>query len=277
MSNITLYSNPHWQALLTAPFMTHALIAGALISIAAGLVGYFTIARNTTFSAHAMAHIGLPGATGAALIGAPVEAGLGLFALGGAMAIAALGKKAGHRETVTGTILAFALGLGLFFARLSAAASEQLQSTLFGSILTVTATQLWEMAIFDVILAIVMAVIYNPLLFSSVDDEVARAKGVPVQRLNYIFMAMLAGTVTISVRAVGTLLIFALLVTPAAAANILARRPRSAMLLTGIICFVSIVGGLIINAMVPAPPSFIIVTISTIIWLAAELVARIRK
>ena len=130
--------DPDWVSTLSAPFMTNAFIAGLCIALAAGMMGYFTIARHSTFAAHALAHIGLPGATGAVLLGLPVSAGLGVFALGGALVIGALGKKASQREIATGTVLAFATGLGLFFARMSSSASQQMQSILFGSILTIT-------------------------------------------------------------------------------------------------------------------------------------------
>ena len=105
--------------------MTNAFIAGLCIALAAGVMGYFTIARRSTFAAHALAHIGLPGATGAVLLGLPVSLGMGVFALGGALVIGALGKRVSEREIATGTVLAFATGLGLFFARLSSSASHR--------------------------------------------------------------------------------------------------------------------------------------------------------
>ena len=98
--------DPDWVSTLNAPFMTNAFLAGLCIALAAGMMGYFTIARHSTFAAHALAHIGLPGATGAVLLGLPVSAGLGVFALGGALVIGALGKKASQREIATGTVLA---------------------------------------------------------------------------------------------------------------------------------------------------------------------------
>ena len=258
--------DPHWMDTLTAPFMVHAFMAGLFISIAAGAMGYFTIARHSTFAAHALAHIGLPGATGAVLLGIPVSAGLGLFALGGALVIGALGKKASQREIATGTVLAFATGLGLFFARMSSSASQQMQSILFGSILTITKGQVIGFLIFDLVLLAVLAVIYRPLLFSSLDEQVAQARGVPIGLMNLVFMAIMAGVITVAVPAVGTLLIFALVITPAATANIFAASPLRSMLLSGLICLVSIWGGLVLSAMFPAPPSFIIVTISTLFW-----------
>ena len=148
-STVAFTFDPNWQVILGSMFMVRAMIAGVLISLSAGVIGYFVIARKSTFAAHAVAHIGIPGATGAVLLGLPVSLGMGVFALVGSLVIGILGKKASKREVATGTILAFALGLGLMLARLSTAASQQLQSILFGSILTVTNSQLLTFLIFD--------------------------------------------------------------------------------------------------------------------------------
>ncbi|NEG55690.1 metal ABC transporter permease [Bifidobacterium platyrrhinorum] len=277
MSHIDFSFDPNWLDTLSAPFMANAFLAGLCIAFAAGVMGYFTIARQSTFAAHALAHIGLPGATGAVLLGLPVSLGLGVFALGGALVIGALGKRVSEREIATGTVLAFATGLGLFFARLSSSASQQMQSILFGSILTITSAQIVGFAVFDVVLLAVLAVIYRPLLFSSLDEQVAQAKGVPIGWMNVAFMAIMAGVITIAVPAVGTLLIFALVITPAAAANILAASPLKAMVVAGLICLASIWGGLVLAAMFPAPPSFVIVTISTLFWAAAKAVESLRR
>ena len=273
MSTINFSYDPEWLDTLSAPFMTNAFIAGLCIALAAGVMGYFTIARRSTFAAHALAHIGLPGATGAVLLGLPVS----LFALGGALVIGALGKRVSEREIATGTVLAFATGLGLFFARLSSSASQQMQSILFGSILTITTGQIIGFAVFDVLLLALFAIIYRPLLFSSLDEQVAQAKGVPIGLMNVAFMAIMAGVITIAVPAVGTLLIFALVITPAATANILAGSPFKAMVIASVLCLVSIWAGLVLSAMFPAPPSFIIVTLSTLFWAIAKAVETMRK
>lgn len=277
MKAVNFTYDPTWVETLRTSFMTNAFVAGLCIALAAGIMGYFTIARHSTFAAHALAHIGLPGATGAVLLGLPVSLGLGAFALGGAIVIGALGKRASQREIATGTVLAFATGLGLFFARLSTSASQQMQSILFGSILTITTDQIIGFAIFDLLLLAVLSIIYRPLLFSALDEQVAQAKGVPIGLMNLAFMSIMAGVITIAVPAVGTLLIFALVITPAATANILASSPFRAMVLAGALCLASIWAGLLISAMFPAPPSFIIVTISTLLWAIAKLAASLRR
>ena len=130
---------------------------------------------------------------------------------------------------------------------------------------------------FDVLLLALLAIIYRPLLFSSLDEQVAQAKGVPIGLMNVAFMAIMAGVITIAVPAVGTLLIFALVVTPAATSMIITDSPFKAIVMAMVLCLVSIWGGLVISTMFPAPPSFVIVTLSTLFWGIAKGVESVRN
>ena len=222
---IALGYQSNWAQILTSAFMRNALLGGTLVALAAGLIGYFIIVRSSAFAAHALAHIGFPGATGAVLVGLPVTVGLAVFCVGGALVIGALGKRADEREVATGTVLAFATGLGLFFSSLATKSSSTVTNVLFGNLLAVSHEQLMTFAVALAVIAAVVAFVYRPLLFASVNPEVAEAKGVPVRVLSVIFMALLGLSVTMAVQAVGTLLLFALVVTPAATAILLTARP----------------------------------------------------
>ena len=180
VNGIQFAFDPNWLDTLSAPFMTNAFLAGS---------GHIPGRRRDGLLHHRTTlHLrrACPGPYRAArghrrgAARPAVSLGLGVFALGGALVIGALGKRASQREIATGTVLAFATGLGLFFARLSSSASQQMQSILFGSILTITTGQIIGFLVFDVILLAVLAVIYRPLLFSSLDEQVAQAKGVPI-------------------------------------------------------------------------------------------------
>ncbi|MGV9672679.1 metal ABC transporter permease [Gordonia sp. NPDC003504] len=260
-----------WWTIFTTSFMQNALIGGTLAALAAGLIGYFVVVRNTAFAAHALAHIGLPGATGAVLIGVPVTLGLGVFCVGGALVIGLLGKKAGEREVVTGTVLSFATGLGLFFNSLATKNSSTMTNVLFGNLLAITHDQLLVFAGLLVFLALCMGFIYRPLLYTSVNPGVAEAKGVPIRALSIVFMALLGLTVTMAVQAVGTLLLFALVVTPAATAIMLTPRPLRAMIGSTVLSVASVWAGLMLAAMFNAPPSFLIVSIVCAVWLIVWL------
>lgn len=271
---VALGYQENWTQILGSAFMRNALIGGTIVALAAGLIGYFVVVRSTAFAAHALAHIGLPGATGAVLVGVPVVFGLGVFCIGGALVIGALGRRAADREVATGTVLAMATGLGLFFNSLATKSSSTMTNVLFGNLLAITHGQLLTFATLLAVLAACIGVIYRPLLFSSVNPQVAEAKGVPVRALSVLFMALLGLSVTMAVQAVGTLLLFALIVTPAATAIMLTPRPSTAMLTATVISVSSVWLGLVVSAMFNTPPSFVIVTIACAIWAAVTAAQR---
>jgi len=264
----------NWWPILTSPFMGNALAGGTIVALAAGLIGYFVIVRNTAFAAHALAHIGLPGATGAVLVGVPVAFGLGVFCVGGALVIGALGKRASDREVATGTVLALATGFGLFFNSLATKSSSTMTNVLFGNLLAISHEQLVTFAVLLVVLAVSVGAIYRPLLYSSVNSQVAEAKSVRVRLLSVVFMVLLALAITMAVQAVGTLLLFALVVTPAATAIMLTPRPPAAMAVSTAISLVSVWVGVAMSAMFNLPPSFVIVTIACSVWLVVWILVR---
>jgi zinc/manganese transport system permease protein len=267
----------NWWPILISPFMRDALLGGTIVALAAGLLGYFIVVRNTAFAAHAVAHIGLPGATGAVLLGVPTGLGLGAFCVGGAIVIGALGKRVDDRDVATGTVLAMAIGLGLLFSSLATKNASTMTNVLFGNLLAISHGQLITFAGLLIFLGLSVGFIYRPLLFASVNPLVAQAKGVPVQSLSIIFMALLGLAVTMAVQVVGTLLLFALLVTPAATAIRLAARPSIAMFISTAISVVSVWVGLGLSAMFNMPPSFVIVTIACMVWSVVQLAShRIR-
>lgn len=265
----------NWWQILSSAFMRNAVIGGTLVALAAGLIGYFIIVRNTAFAAHALAHIGLPGATGAALLGLPVGLGLGVFCVGGALVIGFMGKRADDREVSTGTVLALATGFGLFFNSLATKNSSTLTNVLFGNLLAITHQQLLTFAALLLVIAGCVVIIYRPLLFASVNAQVAEAKGVPVRTLSVVFMVLLGVAVTMAVQAVGTLLLFALIVTPAATAIMLTAQPLVAMAISTAISLASVWAGLVMSAVFNLPPSFVIVTIACLTWLVVWTGSRI--
>lgn len=261
------YQDNWWHA-LNMPFMHNALLCGTLVALAAGLIGYFIVVRNTAFAAHALAHIGFPGATGAVLLGIPVTVGLGVFCVGGALVIGALGKKAADREIATGTVLAAAMGLGLLFSSMATKGSGAVTNVLFGNLLAVSHQQLVTFAVMVVVLGVTITAIFRPLLFASVNPDVAEARGIPVRALSVIFMVLLGLAVTMAVQAVGTLLLFALVVTPAATAILLTPRPVRAMAISAALSVGAVWVGLVVATIFNLPPSFVIVTIVCAVWLA---------
>ena len=255
-----------WLAILQSPFMRNALIGGSLVAIAAGLLGYFVITRQNAFAAHALAHIGFPGATGAILVGAPVTLGLAVFCVGGGLLIGLFGRRVADREMATGTILALATALGVLFASLASANAGTTTSVLFGNLLAISRDQLLVFTAFTAFVVLTLAVLARPLVFASVDPDVAEARGVPVRALGLAFVVLLALTITMAVQVVGTLLLFALVVTPAATALRLTARPARVAGLAVALALGSVWGGLVLSAMVDLPPSFFIVSLAVLAW-----------
>jgi zinc/manganese transport system permease protein len=264
----------NWWDVVTSEFMRNGFIGGAIVAVAAGLLGYFVVIRQHAFAAHALAHIGFPGATAAILVGAPVTAGLAVFCLAGGLAIGFFGKRLDEREIATGTILAFATGLGVLFSSLASKSSSTVTNVLFGNLLAISSQQLVVFAGFTALLLVALGVVARPLAFASVNPQVAEARGVPVRALGVVFMVLLALVVTMAVQVVGTLLLFGLVVTPSAAALALTARPALVALIGTALALGAVVVGLVLSAMFNLPPSFFIVTISFVVWLVTWFATR---
>lgn len=263
--------------LLTTPFMRNALIAGTLIAIVAGVVGYFVLLRDLPFATHAVAHIGFPGATLAVLVGVTPVVGLIVGCVGGGLAIGVMGHRARDREVVTGTVLAFASGLGILFNSLGTSQSGLLTNILFGNILAVSSTQVIVFAVIAVGVLAVLALTGRQLMFASIDPVVAQARGVRVRLLSGTFLVAMSLVIATCVTVVGVLLIFALLVTPAATAIKLTARPFRVVLIATGIALISVWGGLVVATYQPWPPSFVITTIACAFWVLVPLVLRARR
>jgi len=256
-----------WFETIREPFMRNAFIAGVLVALAAGVIGYFVVVRSGEFSAHALGHIGFPGATGAVLIGLSPTLGLAVFCIGGAIIIGALGRHVDERATATGTVLAFATGLGILFSSLATKSSNTVTNVLFGNLLAVSSDQITVFVWFTIVLLAVVAVIARPLTLASVNPEVAEAKGVPVRLLGLVFLVLMGLVITMAVQVVGTLLLFALVVTPPATALRLTARPSRVVAIGVGIGLFSVVGGLVLAVMFNLPPSFFIVSCSFLTWI----------
>jgi len=250
-------------------FVQNAFMAGTLIAIIAAIVGYFVVLRAQAFAAHALSHVGFAGATLSALLGISGLLGMSGFTVAAALGMGALGKRIRGRDVEIGMILSFALGLGVLFLRLYSNSSSEIVSVLFGSILSVTHTDIVLTLVLGIGTLIVLAAIFRPLLFSSIDPEVAEARGVPIKALSILFMFLLALTVAESIQVVGVLLIFALIVAPAAAAQHISRKPFSAIAISVAFGVAFTWGGLLFALITSWPVSFYIAVFSAITYFVA--------
>lgn len=243
------------------PFMQHAFEAGTIVAIVAGIVGYFVVLRRSSFAAHALSHVGFSGAAAAVLFGADPVIGLLLFTSGGGITMAILGRRATSRDVQIGTVLAFMLGLGVLFISLYNGYSSEAYSILFGEILGISSTDVLVTVGASLVILALIAAVYRPLLFASLDEDVAEAKGLPMLSLGIIFMLLVAIAVSISVQVVGVLLIFSLMVTPAAIGHRLSKRPRKGIMISVIVALTATWLGLFIAYYEPYPVSFFITSI----------------
>jgi len=265
------------QEMWSYQFMQHAFEAGTLIAIIAGVMGYFVVLRRSAFTAHAFSEIGFAGAAGVLLLGINPIVGLLLGSSLGGLAIAALGRRAANRDAQIGIVLAFALGLGVLFISLYSGYATAAYSILFGQILGISSSDVLLTLVAALIIVATVAVIYRPLLFASLDEDVAEAKGMPMLFLGTTFMLLVAVAVSFSVQVIGVLLIFSLMVTPAATAQRMATQPQRAIIISVAIALFATWSGLFIAFYEPYPVSFFITGLVFALYLMVRLIQRIGR
>jgi zinc/manganese transport system permease protein len=262
-------------------FMVNALIAGTIVSVTAGLVGWFMVLRRQTFAGHALAVVGFPGAAGATLLGIGVAWGYVTFCLTAALVIALLPRASGETRSeesaITGTVQALALASGFLFVSLYRGYLNGVNALLFGSFLGITAEDVRVLAVVCSVALVVLAVIGRPLLFASVDSEVAAAGGVPVRALGVAFLLLLGTAVAGAVQITGTLLVFALLVAPAATAQAITPRPGAGLVLSPLIALGITWCSLYLAYWWSAPLGFFVTTLAFATYLLARAYARMRR
>ena len=265
-----------WNQLTTYPFMVQALEAGAIVAVMAGAIGWFMVLRRQTFAGHTLAVIAFPGAAAASLAGFPVAVGYYGFCSLGALALAAVsgagGRGRSSESAAIGTVQALGLGLGYLFVSLYHGQLGDLETLLFGTFLGITAGQVQALLWVAVAAIGLLALAARPLLFASVDAGVARARGVPTRALDMGFLLLLGLAVAATAQITGALLVFALLVTPAATAQQLTARPALGLALSALIAFGVTWLGLGIAYFSPYPVGYWVTSLSFGLYVAVRLV-----
>jgi zinc/manganese transport system permease protein len=260
--------------LLGQHFVHTALLAGAVVAITSGAIGTFVVTRGASFAVHAISELGFTGAAGALVVGLdPVIGMLGGSLLVG-LVLGLLSLRGRERDSAIGAVLAFGLGVGVLFLSLYQGYATEATNLLFGSIVGVSDHQLLVLAGVGAIVLVGIAVLYRPLLFSSVDPEVAAARGVPLRALSVAMFLLLALTTAEAIQVVGVLLVLTLVITPAAAAQRLTVRPGLAVVLSIGIALVATEGGILLSLEKSWPTSFFISAISFAVYLFARIYRR---
>ena len=259
--------------MLTYEFMQNAFVATGMVAIVAGLVGFFLVLRGQTFAGHALSHIGFAGAAGAGLVGLAPLWGLLAFAIAAAIGIGLIGERLSRRDVAIGVVLAFSLGLGLLFLHYYTSFATQATAILFGNVLAVSRAMLVTLALLGAVTLAALAVITRPLIFASLQPELAEARGVPVRLVSTVFLVIVAVAVAESAQIVGVLLVFALMVGPPAAAQLVARRIGTGLLLAAIFAVAVAWLGIAISYYTDWPATFCIATLSAALFFACYVFA----
>ena len=265
-------------SLLGLPFVQSALVAGAVLALLAGLLGPLVVGRGMAFAVHGISELSFAGAAGALLLAGTAYVGAGALVGGVVVAVVFGTLPAGRREndSVIGVVLAFGLGLGVLFQSLYKGRTSNKFSLLVGQIVGVDSGDIVVLASVGAVVAVVLLVIYRPLLFASLDPAMAVARGVPVRRLSIAFAVMLGATTGLGIQIVGALLVLSLLVTPAAAATRLTANPLAATALSVVFAEIAVLGGIVLSLAPGLPISPYVTSIGFVIYLVCRAVGSTR-
>ena len=261
--------------------MVNALEAGTIVAVLAAVTGWYVVLRRQAFAGHTLSVMAFPGASGAALIGAPVALGYYLVCAAAALALAVPsargtrpGRRPGGETAMIGTVQTVGLAAGFLFLSLNASVLGAPDALLFGTFLGITQGQVLGLLAVVIAAIAVMAAVGRPLLFASVDREGARASGVPVGALDAVFLVVLALAIAATSQITGALLSFALLVAPPAAAQRLTRSPARGLVVSVVLGLVTVWLALALAYFTVYPVGFYVTTIAAAIYLAARLASR---
>jgi zinc/manganese transport system permease protein len=258
------------------PFMVNALEAGTIVAIMAGVVGWFMVVRRETFAGHTLSVMAFPGAAGALLVG--LSAPIGYFAFAGlaALAIGATSGTSSSRDraqesATTGTVQAFGLACGFLFLSLYQGVLANYESLLFGTFLGITRGQVLALALVAAAALGLLALAGRPLLFASLDEGVAKARGVPTRMLGIGFLLLLGLAVAETAQITGALLVFALLVAPPATARLITPRIGASLLLSVVLGVATTWVGLALAYFYDYPAGFYITTVAFVLYVLARI------
>jgi zinc/manganese transport system permease protein len=257
-------------------FVRDALIAAAILGLLAGVLGPLIVSRNMAFSVHGTSELAVTGGAAALLLGVGVAYGALAGSVIAALVLGLLARRGSEHDSVIGVVLAFGLGLGVLFLWMYPGRASNKFGLLVGQIVSVDFASIVLLSICAVVVLGVLAFIYRPLMFASVDPDVAKARGVPTGLLSPVFAVLVGVATALGVQTVGALLVLALMVTPAAAACRITANPLRATILSIVFAEIAVVGGIILSLAPGVPVSAFVTAISFVIYIAARVFSRSR-
>jgi zinc/manganese transport system permease protein len=262
--------------LFALPYVQAALVAAAILGLLAGVLGPLIVSRNMAFAVHGTSELSFTGGAAALLLGWDVGHGALAGAIVAALVLGLLSRRTSEHDSVIGAVLSFGLGVGVLLLWFYPGRASNKFGLLVGQIVGVDFASIALLSICGIAVMLVLLVIYRPLLFASVDPDVARARGVPVGFLSMVFAVLVGVATALGVQTVGALLVLALMITPAAAAARVTASPLRATVLAVIFAETAALGGFILSLAPGAPVSAFVTAISFLIYLICWLTSRLR-
>ncbi|QFZ16374.1 metal ABC transporter permease [Saccharothrix syringae] len=263
--------------LLAYGFVRDMLLAGAVLGLVAGVLGPLVVSRRMAFAVHGTSELAFTGGAAALLLGVGVGYGALAGSVVAALLLGLLSGRESDRDSVIGAVLAFGLGLGVLFQALYSGRAANKFGLLVGQVVSVGSTDLWLLVGSSAAVLAVLALIYRPLLFASVDPAVALARGVPLRALAVVFAVLVGVATALSVQVVGALLVLSLMITPAAAASRVTASPLRATVLAVVFAEVSVLGGMLLSLAPGMPVSVFVTAVSFLIYLVCRFASRKRE
>jgi zinc/manganese transport system permease protein len=251
-------------------FMLNAWIVATIVAVVGGAVGFFVVLRGSAFVAHAIPNGAFAGAAAASLVGVSTIMGLGVFALGAALGIGLLSRR-GRHDVATALTLVFMLGLGALFVSFSVEPADEVYSLLFGEVLGISTNELAPTIALAAVCLSALALLYSPLLLSSVLPDAAHVRGMSPTTTELAFLLLVALATTMTVPVVGTALIFSLMIGPPAAARAFTTRPSAAIALSIAIALIVAWAAIALSYQTSWPVGFYVGVISALSYAAGRL------
>ena len=258
-------------AIFSYQFVQHAFLAALLMSVACGIIGTYIVARRMVFISGGITHASFGGVGIGYYLGFPPLAGAAVVAVLAALTTERLTrKKVMRNDSIIAIMWSLGMAVGIIFVYLTPGYVPNLMSYLFGSIITVTATDLWFMLALVVGVVAFFTLYFEPILYVSFDEEFAKTRGIPVMRYNYLLIILVALTIVLSIRIAGIILVLSILTIPQNISNLFTNRFGQIMISSVAISFFASLLGLLFSYLLDIPSGATIIFILVVLYLLAR-------
>ena len=259
--------------LLSYSFIQHAVLAALLMSVSCGIIGTYIVSRRMVFISGGITHTSFGGIGIGYYLGLPPLAGAAVFAILAALTTENLTRrKVLRNDSVIAILWSLGMAIGIIFIYLTPGYAPNLMSYLFGSIITVSTTDLWFMFVLALTVTVLFILLYRPILYVAFDEQFARTRGIPVMFINYLLIVLVALTIVLSIRTAGIILVLAVLTIPQNIANLFTKRFSQIMIWSVVLGFVASLLGLVCSYYLDIPSGATIIFTLVVMYVMARLV-----